>query len=49
MPECVNVESPMQATAGVSPASEAPMAMVIDAPMSTVLFIDSSGGIALRV
>ena len=35
IPECVKVESPIIATAGNNPASEAPLAMVIDAPMST--------------
>ena len=35
IPECVNVESPMTATGYGSPASAAPFAIVMDAPMST--------------
>ena len=34
-PECRNVLSPMIATAGLRPASEAPFAMPIEAPMQT--------------
>ncbi len=35
IPECVKVESPIMDTAGNWPASAAPLAIVIDAPMST--------------
>ena len=35
MPEWVKVESPMTAMVGCCPACAAPMAMVIEAPMST--------------
>ena len=35
MPECVKVESPMMASDGNCPASAAPLAMVMEAPMST--------------
>ena len=40
IPECVKVESPITATAGTKPASAAPFAIVIEAPISTQLFID---------
>ena len=49
MPECVKVESPMMATDGKSPASAAPLAMVMDAPMSTQLARALNGGRAPRV
>ena len=35
MPEWVKVESPITAIEGCCPASAAPLAMVIEAPMST--------------
>ena len=35
IPEWVKVESPMTARAGCCPASAAPLAIVIEAPMST--------------
>ena len=35
MPEWVKVESPMTAMEGCCPASAAPLAIVIEAPMST--------------
>lgn len=35
MPEWEKVESPITATAGYRPASEAPLAMVMLAPIST--------------
>jgi hypothetical protein len=44
MPECVNVESPITHTAGNKPASAAPFAMVMDAPMSTQELMVLNGG-----
>ena len=35
IPECVKVESPMTATGCFIPASAAPLARVMEAPMST--------------
>ena len=49
IPEWVKVESPMTAIAGKSPASAAPFAMVIDAPISTQLDRALNGGSAPRV
>ncbi len=43
MPEWVKVESPMTAMAGRSPASAAPLAIVIDAPMSTTVSMAWNG------
>jgi len=40
----VNVESPITDTAGYNPASAAPFAMVIEAPMSTQELIAWNGG-----
>ena len=49
MPECVKVESPMTAMAGCTPASAAPFAMVMEAPMSTQESMARNGGSAPRV
>ena len=43
MPEWVKVESPITATEGCWPASAAPLAMVIEAPMSTHVSMACSG------
>ena len=49
IPECVNVESPMTAIEGNNPASAAPLAIVMDAPISTQLDSALNGGSAPRV
>ena len=49
MPLWVKVESPMTATAGRSPASAAPLAMVIEAPISTQESMAQKGGRAPSV
>ena len=49
IPECVKVLSPIIAIAGNSPASAAPLAIVIEAPISTVLSRAWYGGNAPRV
>ena len=49
IPEWVNVESPITDTAGKSPASEAPLAMVMEAPISTQELMASKGGKAPKV
>lgn len=49
IPEWVKVESPMIAIAGNCPASAAPFAMVIEAPISTQLFKARNGGNAPKV
>ena len=49
MPLWVKVESPITATEGKSPASAAPFAMVMDAPMSTQLASALKGGSAPSV
>lgn len=43
MPEWVKVESPMTATAGCCPASAAPLAIVIEAPMSSTVSMAWNG------
>jgi len=48
-PEWVNVESPIRAIAGWSPAAAAPLAIVIEAPISTQVSIASYGGRAPSV
>ena len=49
IPLCVKVESPMMATAGNKPASAAPFAIVMLAPMSTQLLSALNGGNAPNV
>jgi hypothetical protein len=49
IPEWVNVESPITATDGLNPASDAPLAIVIDAPISTHELMASKGGKAPNV
>ena len=49
MPEWVKVESPMTATAGCTPASEAPFAIVMEAPMSTQELMALKGALAPKV
>ena len=49
MPEWVKVESPMTATAGCRPASEAPFAMVMEAPLSTQELMALNGALAPSV
>ena len=49
MPEWVKVESPMIDTAGRWPASAAPLAMVIEAPMSTQVSMALNGASQPRV
>ena len=49
IPECVKVESPITDTAGNNPASAAPLAIVIEAPMSTQELIAWNGGKAPKV
>ena len=49
MPECVKVESPITAMAGCTPASAAPLAIVMEAPMSTQLSMARNGGSAPSV
>ena len=49
IPECVKVESPITAIAGKTPASAAPFAMVMEAPISTQLSIARNGGKAPSV
>ena len=49
IPEWRNVLSPMAATAGRRPASLAPLAMPIEAPMQTQDSIAESGGSAASV
>ena len=49
MPEWVKVESPITATAGRRPASAAPLAIEIEAPMSTQVLMALNGGMAPRV
>ena len=49
IPEWVNVESPINATACFMPASAAPFAMVMEAPMSTHELIEFKGGKADKV
>jgi len=45
----VNVESPITAIEGRTPASAAPFAIVIDAPISTQELIEFHGGRAPKV
>ena len=49
IPECVKVESPITAMAGRWPASAAPLAIVIEAPMSTQESMARNGGSAPSV
>ena len=49
MPEWVKVESPITATAGWTPASEAPFAIVMEAPMSTQESMALKGALAPKV
>src|ERR1035437_10491493 len=49
IPECVKVESPITAIDGNNPASDAPIAMVTEAPISTHELIALYGGSAARV
>ena len=49
IPLWVKVESPIIATEGTSPASAAPLAIVMDAPMSTQALIPLKGGNAPSV
>ena len=49
IPECVNVESPITAIAGNNPPSAAPLAIVMDAPISTHECIALKGGNAPNV
>ena len=49
IPEWVKVESPITATVGNNPASQAPLAIVIEAPMSTQELMDWKGGSAPKV
>ena len=49
IPEWVNVESPMTATAGKRPPSAAPFAIVMEAPMSTHELIALKGAFAPSV
>ena len=49
IPEWVNVESPMIAIEGRRPASAAPLAIVIEAPISTQEARALNGGKAPRV
>lgn len=49
MPEWVKVESPITDTAGRKPASAAPLAIVIEAPISTQVFMALNGSSAPRV